>query len=223
MIVIDNVTLTYPYDRFDVLKGVSFTVCEGVNTILADAQSGKTSICRLLLRDIEPTGGKIFVEGQQISCITSRNLDILYLPSNPVFFERKSAQYNMEYPLKIRKVSKLERRNRVREIATQLGVPLEVKVCKLSPQQRRTLALARGLTVEREIALFDDFFDGDEDLLNIGNVLQRFQTSVIVTSDVRLAMGHTVVLDGGVVVFEGDASEARQVVSNLHWLTRIVD
>ncbi|MCH5153565.1 MAG: ATP-binding cassette domain-containing protein, partial [Clostridiales bacterium] len=168
---------------------------------LADAQSGKTSICKLLLKDISPTNGHIFVDGLEISSITNANLDILYLPRNPLFFERRSALYNVEYPLKIRKVAKAERQARARELAEQFGLPLNVKAAKFSTEQRRTLALARALTVKRKIALFDGFFDGDSiDFEYVEGILKHFDTCVILTSDVKLAMGHTVVLDGGVVV-----------------------
>ena len=221
MIVFDNVTLRYPYDEFDVLKGASFTLHKGVNTVLADAQSGKSSICKLLLKDIVPTSGHIFMDEQDIASITNSNLDILYLPRNPAFFRRRSVQYNMEYPLIVRKVGKAERRNHVREIAEQFGLDIDVKVNRLTQAQIRTLALARGLTVKRSIALFDDFFDGDiADLDYINSVLQQFETCVILTSDTRQVNGHTVVLDGGTVVFEGDAEQAKQVVDSLYWLSR---
>ena len=224
MIKFDNVTLKYPYDELAVLKGVSFTLKEGVNTVLADAQSGKSSLCKLLLKDIVPTSGQIFVDGLEISSITNNNLDILYLPRNPAFFERRSVQYNMEYPLKVRKIAKLERRKIACELATRFGLELDVKASKLSQGERRALALARGLTVKRKIALFDGFFDGDEpDFEYINNVLQQFDTCVLLTSDPRLAMGNTVVLDGGVTVFQGDVDEAKKVVDSLYWISRITD
>ena len=219
MIVFSNVTLRYHYDDFDVLRGASFELHEGVNTILADAQSGKSSICKLLLRDVAPTSGQIIVDGQQIDSIPNSSLDILYLPSKPVFFEKRSVQYNVEYPLRIRKVARAERQERVQGIAEQFGLNLDAKVKLLSPSERRTLALARGLTVKRKIALFDSFFDADElSLEHINSILQRFDTCVVLTSDPCIAMGHTVVLDGGEVVYQGDAVEAQQRVSELYWL-----
>ena len=220
MIVFDSVTLRYPYDEFEVLKGASFTLHDGVNTVLVDVQSGKSSICKLLLKDIAPTSGQIFVDNKTISSITNSNLDILYLPRNPAFFKRKSVQYNMEYPLKVRKVGKRQRIERVKEIAAQFELPLDVKVYKLSAQQQRTLALARGLTVKRKIALFDSFFDGDTSNNEyINNILQHFATCVILTSDPCIAKGHTVVLDGGKTAFEGDVEQAKQVVESLYWLS----
>ena len=220
MIVFDNVTLRYPYDEFDVLKGASFKLCEGVNTILADAQSGKSSICKLLVKDIAPTSGQIFVDGLDISRIANNSLDILYLPRNPVFFERNSVQYNIEYPLKVRKVGKSQRRERAQEVATQFDLPLEAKARTLSTEQRRNLALARGLTVKRKIALFDDFFDDESDINYINGILKHFDTCVLFTSNPYLACGHTVVLDGGITVFQGEAEQAKECVSNLYWLSR---
>lgn len=220
MIVFNNVTLKYPYDEFELLKGVSFTLHDGVNTILADGQSGKSSICKLLIKDIAPTSGQIVVDDMDIFGITNSNLGILYLPRNPVLFQHRNVRYNLEYPLKLRKVSRPERQECVSKIAELFHLELDVKVSKLSSEQKRSLALARGLTVKRKIALFDDFFDGGEqDLQNICNVLSNFDTCVLLSSNACLAMGHTVVLDGGFVVFEGDAQEAQQVVGNLHWLS----
>lgn len=221
MIVFDNVVLRYPYDEFDVLKGVGFTLTEGVNTILADAQSGKSTICKLLVKDIAATGGQIFVDGRLISSITNSNLDILYLPSNPVFFKRRSVGYNIQYPLKIRKVPKQQRQAVARELAAKFGLDFDAKVAKLSKQQQRTLALARGLSVKRKTALLDSFLDGETPNFEyINSIAQNFDCCVILTSNPQFAVGHTVVLDGGVTVYEGDANEARQVVSNLHWLSQ---
>ena len=219
MIFFDKVTLRYHYDDFDVLKDVSFTLDSGVNTILADVHSGKTSICKLLLKALTPTSGRILLNGQDIASITNANLDILYLPSNPVFFERRSVRYNMEYPLAVRKVDRTARKQRVDELCNQYGLNPDDKVRSLSSSQRRVLALARGLTVPRKVALLDGYFDGENvDLQYIDSVLQHFDTCVVLTSDTRLAMGHTVVLDGGTTVYEGDAEQAKKYVSNLYWI-----
>lgn len=219
MIVFDNVTLKYHYDEYPLLKGVSFTLKNGVNTVLCDTQSGKTSLCKLLVKDIAPTSGHIFVDGTPISSITNAHLGILYLPSNPTFFVTRSVEYNIAYPLKVRKATKAERQSKVKQVTLKLGiVNLKQKVKKLSPTDKLTVALARGLTVERKVVLFDDFFSGNQG--NIDNVLQLFEgvTCVIFTSDANLARGNVVVLDGGAVVYQGDADSAKQTVSKLGWL-----
>lgn len=225
MITFSNVHLRYPYDDFELLKGVSFTLKEGTNTILADTQSGKTSICRLICQEVKLTEGQIFVNGKDISSITSDSLGILYLPRNPVFFNNKSVLYNVEYPLRVRKVDKARRRSLAQKAAERAGISsaLTAKIKNIDKNDRLTVALARGLTVERQIVLFDDFFSteiGSGDIQKINPILQLFDApmKVIVTSNADIAMGHTVVLDGGEVVFEGDAQLAKQHVTNLHWL-----
>ena len=221
MIVFDNVTLRYHYDEYDLLKGVSFSLTDGVNTILADTQSGKTSICKLLTKQISPTTGQILVDGQDLSCITNSNLDILYLPRNPVFFERRSVLYNIEYPLRVRKVAQQERNSRVNEVIERLGIDgLKRKLKQLDSHDRNLVALARGLTVRRKVVLFDDYFC-EQNVNEIQQTVDLFDgaCAVIVTSEQSLAQGNVVVLDGGNVVYQGDANEARKVVSELGWLT----
>lgn len=224
MIEFRNVVLHYHYDQFALLKGATFTLRGGVNTVLADTQSGKSSLCKLLMKEVAANSGEILVDGLKLSCITSADLGILYLPSSPTFFENRSVRFNLEYPLKVRKVAKSERKQSAEQVAASLGLDdLDVKVKNLSAEQRKLVALARGLTVERETVLFDDFFnlDGDQcSLAYVDGILDKFKnaTCVILSSDKRLAIGNTVVLDGGVTVYEGDADGARNVVDGLGWL-----
>lgn len=219
MIVFDNVSLKYHYDEYPLLTNLSFTLKQGVNTVLCDTQSGKTSFCKLLVKDVKPTSGQIFVDGAPISSITNAHLGILYLPSNPTFFANRSVQYNIAYPLKVRKIAKTERQNRVAEVAAKLGIScLKLKAKKLNQAQKSSVALARGLTVERKVVLFDDYFDNN---IDVDSVLQLFDgvTCVIITSDVNFARGNVVVLDGGMVVYQGDVDGAKQAVSTLDWLS----
>ena len=225
MIEFRNVVLHYHYDEFPLLKGASFTLRDGLNTVLAAVQSGKSSICKLLCKEEAATSGEIFVDGLPITSITNEHLGILYLPSAPAFFENRSVRFNVEYPLKVRKVAKPERRQRAEQIAAALGLDcLDVKVKKLTAQQRKLVALARGLTVERKVGLFDDFFEIDGDLEqtlgSVDRVVNLFgnATCVLLSSDSRVAMGNTVVLDGGVTVYEGDAQKAQLLVGELGWV-----
>ena len=123
MIVFDGVRLQYPYDDSELFQGLDFSLTDGVNTVLCDVQSGKTSLCRLLLKDVSPTDGRIFIDGRQLDGIAAANLDILYLPRDPVFFESRSILYNIEYPLKVRKIAnKSVRRGIASELAERLGI-----------------------------------------------------------------------------------------------------
>ena len=224
MIEFRNVVLQYHYEEFALLKGVNFTLTDGINTILVDTQSGKSSICKLLMKEVVANSGEITIDGLEISGITNADLGILYLPSKPTFFENKSVRFNVEYPLKVRKIAKIERRKKAEQVATSLGIDyLDVKVKKLTDEQRKLVALARGLTVERKIVLFDDFFRVNEcenAMEKVNSVLNYFKNSlcVILSSDTRLAIGNVAVLDGGMTVYEGTPDGAKHVIDGLCWL-----
>ena len=102
MIRFDDVVFRYPYDSFDVLKGATFCLESGINTVLCDLQSGKTTICRLILGELQPTSGKISVFGNSPDEKNPAK-NILYLPQKPVFFRNRSVLYNLQYPSRVRK------------------------------------------------------------------------------------------------------------------------
>ena len=219
MIRFQNVTFKFPYDDFALLEDATFTLQDGLNTILCDVLSGKTTICRLILGEILPQSGEITIDGKRFS--PKEHPDVLYLPQNPTFFNGRSVLFNLQYPAKVRKILP-QTQQRILQLATAFGFEkkLRQKVKNLSQQEKTQLALARGLTVQRKIVLFDDFFDDTcaepRQLLQ-----QRFpfcKMAVVLTSCPELACGNTVVLHGKKCVYQGDAEGAKQVVRSLCWL-----
>ena len=218
MIELRHVALHYHYDEYAVLKDLNFTLINGVNTILCDTQSGKSSVCKLLTKQFKSTSGQIFLDGIDIASISNEDLEILYMPANPVFFENRTVRYNVEYPLKVRKVPKNERTERYNEVSTLVGLgDADVKLKKLSYCDRKRVALARGLTVRRKVVLLDDFCGSIEELNKIFELFDN-ATIVVLTSDVSLACGNVVVLDGGISIYQGDASGAAEIRNNLSWI-----
>ncbi len=218
MIVFDKVSLKYPYDDCAVIKDASFSLVNGVNTVLCDVQSGKSSLCKLLIKEASPTSGKILLDGEDICGITNERLGILYLPNKPAFFENRSVLFNIAYPLAVRKVAKGERLQKAREIAERLQIPdVNVKASRLDGEMRKRAALARGLAVSRRVVLFDDFFDGAE---YIDEALEQFDADIkaVFTSDSSLCRGSVTVMDGGYTVFCGNPQGAQRTVEDLVWL-----
>lgn len=205
MIVFDDVTYRYHYEQFDLLKSLSFTLHDGVNTILCGEQGGKSSVCKLLCNEIVPQSGKITING--IQCNAMQDNGVLWLPKNPTVFANRSVAYNIAYPLNVRKVVKQQRDIIARQLAEQFGLPADVKVKTLTEEQKRTLAVARGLTVNRQVVLFDDFFATKQQLTQ---TLELFPDAikVVLTSNTSYAVGNTVVIDCGECIFQGDANQA---------------
>ncbi len=220
MIQLNKVTFKYPYDEFNVLNDVSFTLENGLNTILCDIQSGKTTICKLILGNLKAMSGEVLVNGLNVGTSKNPSKDILYLPQNPTFFENRSVLYNLQYPLKVRKLLK-QQGEKVLEIAEKFEFSdlLKEKVCKLSIEQRKTLAVARGLTVSRNVVLFDGFFDDNKTCDSFFETIGYFNGIIVnLTTNKNSAQGNTVLLDGGKCIFQGDAEKAKRIVENLTWL-----
>ena len=205
MIVFNKVTYKYHYDEFALFKQLSFTLSEPVNTILCGEQGGKSSICKLLCNQITPQSGNITIDG--IQCNANKDNGVLWLPKEPVFFNNRSVLFNIAYPLQVRNVVKVQRDIIAKQLATQFDLPFDAKVSKLTDEQKRALAVARGLTVDRKVVLFDDFSQYKQQLQQIFELFPD-AIKVVLTSNASLAMGHTVLIDCGECIFEGDAEQA---------------
>lgn len=219
MIEFSNVTFKHQYDDFALLQNATFTLQNGTNTLLCDVQSGKTSICKLILGLLKPQGGKISVDGEDVSV---RRPDVLFLPKEPTLFLDKSVSYNLNYPSKVRKILP-QNAERIAQIAHKFALDkkLDVKAKKLSFDEKLQLALARGMTVERKIVLFDSFFDNNYTIESFSEVAKNFhfcKTIVLLTSFPQNAVGNTVVLEDKKCIFQGEASQAQEVVKSLCWL-----
>ncbi len=217
MIVFDKVTYRYHYEQFELFKQLSFTLVDGVNTILCGEQGGKSSICKLLCNEIAPQRANVTICGIQSNAQVDNG--VLWLPKNPAFFEGRGVLFNIAYPLKVRKVAKLQRDIIAKQLAEQFGFTADIKVKKLTREQRCNLALARGLTVERQVVLFDDFFSTKQQLQQ---TLELFPDAikVILTSNISLATGHTVVIDCGECVYQGDAEGAVKACQGIVSITK---
>lgn len=212
MIEFCDVTYKYHYDDFSVLEHTSFKIEDGVNTVLCNFQSGKTTICKLILGLLRPHNGKVFVDGKE-PCECSP--EVLYLPQKPVFFEHRSALFNLNYPAKVRKTKP---QNDVYALADRFGLTriLSRKVRTLSADEKARLALARGLTFGRQIVLDDGFSDNniiDKNMLR--DIYLSFRTAVVFTSVPQNAVGRTLLLDGKQTVFQGEANVACEKAKSL--------
>jgi ABC-type multidrug transport system fused ATPase/permease subunit len=64
---LDDVSFTYPHNKTEVLKHVSFTAESGQTTAIVGASgAGKTTLLKLLLRFYDPTAGRITLDGHDL-------------------------------------------------------------------------------------------------------------------------------------------------------------
>ncbi|KAH8921363.1 P-loop containing nucleoside triphosphate hydrolase protein [Atractiella rhizophila] len=88
-IIFENLSLSYSPDLAPALKNVNLEIKAGEKVgIVGRSGAGKTSLAYVLLRSMEPTGGKILIDGMDITTIGTRDLrsNITLIPQDPAVF-----------------------------------------------------------------------------------------------------------------------------------------
>lgn len=164
MIKLKAENLCMQYENCEALSGVNFQVENGeFLSILGPSGCGKTTILRILIGLLNPTKGKVLLEGKDITGLSSsqRNMGIVF--QNYALFENMTVRKNVEYALRTRKEFKSrEAREKITQEATaimeDLGIlPFEAMYpSTLSGGQQQRTAIARTLIMKPDIILFDE-------------------------------------------------------------------
>ena len=153
---VQNLKKDYQKD-VPVVKGVSFDVYDGeFLSILGASGCGKTTILRMLIGILEPTGGTIMKDGQDITHVhpAHRGMGIVF--QNYALFESMSVFMNVAYALKNRKEPDYQARTE--DILRRMGLweVKDKKPAQLSGGQQQRVAIARTMVLRPDIILFDE-------------------------------------------------------------------
>ena len=148
------------------LRDVSLEIAEGVFLAIAGPSgSGKSTLLNLIGCIDSPTGGKVVIDGRDVSGQTpdqladyrARTVGFIFQTFN--LFPVLSAYENVEYPLmQFPEISRRERRERVLRFLDLVGLLrfAEHRPNQLSGGQRQRVAIARALAVNPRIVLADE-------------------------------------------------------------------
>lgn len=222
-VTFSSVSLIYPGGTAG-LQDVDLCVADGEFVALVGASgSGKTTLLRALAGFIDPTAGSISI-GDRLVADASRSVPPEARHLGMVFQQHAiwphwSVGRNVEYPLRLARVPRDERRNRVAEVLQLVGLSgLESRnPATLSGGQRQRVALARALVGRPELLLLDEALSAlDEPLRDrLRLELRALTTSMGLTvlhvthdRDEALALAdRVVVLDEGRVQQTAEPSE----------------
>jgi putative spermidine/putrescine transport system ATP-binding protein len=141
------------------VDGVDLDVREGeFFSMLGPSGSGKTTCLRMIAGFEAPTEGRIVLEGQDVSRLAPYERDVNTVFQDYALFPHMTVEENVEYGLRVKKVPKTERRERVNEALAmvQLAAFGGRKPAQLSGGQRQRVALARALVNRPKVLLLDE-------------------------------------------------------------------
>ena len=208
---------------------VSFGIRKGTTTALVgESGSGKSTVANIILNLIDPTSGKVFHDGVDLSTLGPQELFALRRIMQPVFqnpYGSLDPMYSIfrvvEEPLRVHGIGTAkEREARVAELLDMVSLPRSVMrryPHELSGGQRQRVAIARALALKPEIVVLDEAVSALDVLVQaqILRLLSDLQaelelTYLFITHDlavVRQIADDVVVMEHGRIVESGAADE----------------
>jgi glycine betaine/proline transport system ATP-binding protein len=201
------------------VRDVSFQVWpREVFVVMGLSGSGKSTLVRTLIRLIEPTAGRVEIDGRDITSASQAELRELRRHTSSMVFQHfgllahRRVVDNVAFGLEIQGVSKAERLRRAEEVLTLVGLDDVGNSFpdQLSGGMQQRVGLARAFAVDPKVMLYDEPFSALDPLIrrDMQDEVIRLQhetgkTMVFITHDLpealRLGDRIAIMRDGAIV------------------------
>ncbi|MBL8325973.1 MAG: ABC transporter ATP-binding protein [Rubrivivax sp.] len=155
-----NVTKRYGgADSPLVVKGIDLVVPKGtLTTILGPSGCGKTTTLRMIAGLDAPTGGRILIDGTDVTTLGPAERNVSMVFQSYALFPHMSVIENVSYGLVVSGVGKDESARRARNAMDSVGLAGydQRSPSELSGGQQQRVAVARSLVLEPSVMLFDE-------------------------------------------------------------------
>ena len=232
--LIEVIDLDYSRGSRQIFSGLNITITRGqVTAFMGPSGTGKTTLLRLITRQLLPDRGRILVDGVDIATLNQQGLYELrkrfgMLFQNGALLTDFSVFENVAFPL--REHTRLPNRLIRHIVLTKLhavglrGVA-DMMPAELSGGMARRVALARAMVMDPEIVIYDEPFVG-LDPISMGVIVRLVRrlndalgiTSIIVSHDVQevaTVADCSFLISGGKVAASGSPDELSKTASDL--------
>lgn len=208
------------------LKNISLTINRSeIFVIMGLSGSGKSTLIRHFNRLIEPTLGKIIVEGVDVTELSTQDLEEFRRHKMSMVFQRfglmphKKVIDNVAYGLEVQGLDKPSRHEKAGSWLETVGLSeyAQQYPSQLSGGQQQRVGLARALCTDAEILLMDEAFSAldplirsemQDQLIELQNKLHK--TIIFITHDLdeALRLGDRIaILKDGALIQQGTPDE----------------
>lgn len=191
------------FEGRDVHRDVTFSVAKGECVGLVGGSGvGKSVVLRSLIGLEKPDSGEIWIDGEEISKLSERDLvhirkKVAYVFQNGALFDSMSVFSNLAYPLREHtQLNERQIRDRIFEQLEEFGLveAIDKLPAELSGGMQKRVGLARSMMIKPKVILYDEPTAGLDpfNTLKIRETVLRLKktgvTSLFVTHDMPTAV-----------------------------------
>ena len=211
------------------VQDANFVVNSGeIFVVMGLSGSGKSTLVRMLNRLIEPTGGEVLVDGNNVLSMRPKELVNFRLHNMSMVFQsfalmpHLTVLENAAFGLNLAGIGKAKQTERALAALEQVGLSgwEDSYPKQLSGGMQQRVGLARGLAVDPDILLMDEAFSAldplirtemQDELLKLQKLHQRTIVFISHDLDEALRIGDRIaIMEGGRVVQVGTPEEILQ-------------
>ena len=221
----EHVTYEYEETNIKALNNLSFEIKKGQSLgILGGVGTGKSTIAELIVRNFDPTIGKVFIDGKNLR---KHNLDLIrknvgYVPQSTFLFSDTilnnikfgNPESSFEKIIKYAKISNVH--DDIMKFGEQYNSVLGERGINISGGQKQRIAIARAMIKEPSILILDDSLSAvdtkTEDLI-FKNVFKKESTSTKIIISHRVSTlkycDNIIVLNDGEIIQSGNHNKLK--------------
>ena len=156
------------------VDNASFEVLEGeMLVVMGLSGSGKSTLLRCINRLIEPTAGKVFIDGVDVTALSDEELRKVRMKKFGMVFQRfallphRTVQQNTEFGLEIQGMAPAQRAEKARQALQLVGLDgwEDSYPEQLSGGMQQRVGLARALAVDPDVLFMDEAFSALDPLI----------------------------------------------------------
>jgi multiple sugar transport system ATP-binding protein len=155
---LETVTKVFPGD-VTAVDDVSLEIASGEFMVLVGPSGcGKSTLLRLIAGLEQVSAGRVYIGDEDVTDVRPQDRDLAMVFQNYALYPHMTVAANLAFGLRLRRVPKTERDQRVLEVARTLGLDelLDRKPGALSGGQRQRVAMGRAIVREPKAFLMDE-------------------------------------------------------------------
>lgn len=156
-ITLDHVSVRF--GSFTAVDDASLQIAPGeFFSFLGPSGCGKTTLLRTISGFVEPSEGRVLLEGRDMRGIGPNKRPTALIFQNLALFPMMSVADNIAYGLRVRNLPRRARLQKVEQLLDLIALPDQggKRVDELSGGQKQRVAIARALAVEPKVLLLDE-------------------------------------------------------------------